>query len=304
MRIEQLEYVEAVARLGSFRRAAEELHISQPALSETVRNLERELGIEILDRTRAGARVSSEGRDVYPHLLTVLDAVDALRRAVDDQARASRMVRLGTVNAATVSLMTPVIREFREAHPTTQVEVIGAQQRDIQRAMAEGSLDLGLITCLDGDDQPPGLETTELLRGRAVVCMLPSSPLAAAPHVTVDALIGEALIVMRSGYLMHRLLHRLLGGRTPSFSYSTDGAEMGKLMVVQGLGVTMLPDFSVIGDPFEERGIITYRPLVGELPDVLLAIQRRRSGPVPLAARQLHEIFVRQARGVGERLAA
>jgi DNA-binding transcriptional LysR family regulator len=54
MRIEQIEYAAAVARFGSFRRAAEELHISQPALSETVRKLEAELGVNILDRQRTG----------------------------------------------------------------------------------------------------------------------------------------------------------------------------------------------------------------------------------------------------------
>ena len=66
MRIEQLEYVAAIARLGSFRRAAEELHISQPALSATVRNLERELRVSILERGRSGAQVSDEGRELLP----------------------------------------------------------------------------------------------------------------------------------------------------------------------------------------------------------------------------------------------
>src|SRR4030081_1562638 len=100
MRTEQLEYVAAVARLGSFRRAAEELHISQPALSATVRNLERELGIDILERRRSGARGSEAGGELLPHIAAVIDAVDGLRRAADHQHQTSRMVRLGTVNAA------------------------------------------------------------------------------------------------------------------------------------------------------------------------------------------------------------
>ncbi len=56
---------------------------------------------------------------------------------------------------------------------------------------------------------------------------------------------SEPLIVMRSGYVMHRYVHRLLADEIPAFSYSTDGAEMGKLMVAEGLGVTVLPDFSL-----------------------------------------------------------
>src|SRR5579863_3126856 len=98
MRTEQLEYVAAVARLGSFRRAAEALHISQPALSESVRSLERELGVDVLERGRHGARVSTSGRDLLPRIITVLDSVDRLRRAADERHQSVRLVRIGTVN--------------------------------------------------------------------------------------------------------------------------------------------------------------------------------------------------------------
>ncbi|MFF7408204.1 LysR family transcriptional regulator [Streptomyces lydicus] len=295
MRIEQLAYIEAVTRLGSLRRAADALHLSQPALSETVRNLERELGVDILDRKRSGAKISDEGRELLPHIIGVLDAVDKLRSAADQQHHISRTVRLGTVNAATVPLMVPAIREFRTGHPVTQVEVIGAQQAEIHRSLLEGSVDLGLVNYLRGDDLPPDFHTTELLRGRPVVCVRPDSPLAALHEVSVTDLLTEPLIVMRAGYVMHRFVHRLIEGRAPSFSYSTDGAEMGKLMVAEGLGATVLPDFSIIGDPLERSGTITHRPLAGDRTDVLMVIQRRRSGSVPKAARDLHEIFVRRA---------
>ncbi|GLV79489.1 LysR family transcriptional regulator [Streptomyces hygroscopicus subsp. hygroscopicus] len=298
VRIEQLEYIAAVTRLGSLRRAAEELHLSQPALSETVRNLERELGVDLLERKRSGATISAEGRELLPHIVSVIEAVDRLRGAAGDQHRVSRMIRLGTANTATVPLLIPAVREFRATHPVTQVEVVGAQQSEIHRALLEGSFDLGLVNYLLGDDVPPSLETTELLRGRPVVCLRPDSPLAARPTVSAADLLDERepLIVMRSGYLMHRFIHRLLAGRAPSFSYATDGAEMGKLMVAEGLGVTVLPDFSVIGDPLERGGAITYRPLAdGGATEVLLVIQRRRSGSVPRAVRDLHELFVRRA---------
>lgn len=298
MRIEQLEYIQAVTRLGSLRRAAEELHLSQPALSETVRNLERELGVDLLERRRSGAKISSAGRELLPHIDSVLEAVDRLRRAAGEQHHTSRMVRVGTVNTATVPLLVPTIQEFRAAHPATQVEVVGAQQAEIHRSILEGGFDLGLINYLRGDDLPPDIDTTELLVGQAVVCMRPDSPLAALGAVTTDNLLREPLIVMRSGYVMHRFVHRLLAGRTPSFSYSTDGAEMGKLMVAEGLGITVLPDFSVVGDPLERGGTLVWRPLQPRGVDVLLVIQRRRSGSLPQAARTLHQLFIRQARRV------
>jgi DNA-binding transcriptional LysR family regulator len=97
----------------------------------------------------------------------VIDAVDSLRRAADHQHQASRMMRLGTVNAATVPLLTPTIEEFHRSHPSTQVEVVGAQEEEIHRGLREGSFDLGLVTGLAGDDVPPEFETTRLLSGRA-----------------------------------------------------------------------------------------------------------------------------------------
>jgi DNA-binding transcriptional LysR family regulator len=295
MRSEQLEYVAAIARLGSFRRAAEELHISQPALSATVRNLERELGVDLLDRGRSGAQASDEGRELLPHIIGVIDAVDRLRQVADSQHRVSRMVRLGTVNAGTVPLLTGVIARFRQEHPLTQVEVVGAQEAAIDSSLREGSFDLGLVTCLAGDDMPPGFDTARLLRGRAVVCVRFDSPLAELEAVSVAELLSEPIILMRAGYLMHRYLHRLLGDHTPAVSYSTDGAEMGKLMVAEGLGATVLPDFSVIGDPLVRRGAITWRRLSDDDTEVQLAIRRRRSDVYPRAACDLHRLFVEQA---------
>ncbi len=108
---------------------------------------------------------------------------------------------------------------------------------------------------------------------------------------------------MRPGYVMHRYLHRLLRAEVPGFGYSADGAEMGKLMVAEGLGVTVLPDFSVIGDPLETRGVITWRPLADDWTTVQLVIQRLRSGSPPRAARDLHRIFVQRARAAGHSLA-
>jgi DNA-binding transcriptional LysR family regulator len=296
VRIEQLEYVAAVARLGSFRRAAEAVHVSQPGLSEAVRSLERELGVHILERGRHGARVSESGRNLLPYILTVLESVDQLRAAANTHSQNQRVVRIGTVNTAASPLVTPTIRLFRETHDLTQVEIFSGVHADILRSLLEGSSDLGLVNYLEGDDLPPELDTTVLLTGRAVVCLRPDSPLARLDTITIAELREAPLIAMRAGYVMHRYLHRLLSDGLPALSCSADGAEMGKLMVADGLGVTVLPDFSVIGDPLESRGIITWRPLADDNTKVRMAIQRLRSGSPPEAVADLHRLFVERAR--------
>ena len=296
MRIEQLEYIAAVTQHGSLRRASESLHISQPALSEAVGKLERELGVTLLDRRRSGARISRQGQGLLPYMTQVLDAVDRLRQAAGDQSLVSRMLRIGTVNAGNSTVLVPAVQDFRREHGATGVEVLSSQQSEIYQSLAEGSLDLGLVNVLPGDDVPPHLTSRDLVRGRPVVCLRTDHPLARQDAVSVDELRQEAFITMRAGYLMHRFTHRLFGGTPPPTSFSTDGAEMGKLMVAEGLGVTVLPDYSLIDDPLCTAGLITHRPIAGDDTPVRLLMVTRNLTTAPPALRAMQSALLDRAR--------
>ena len=110
MRIEQLEYLAAVTEHGSLRRASEAMHISQPALSEAVTKLEKELGATLLDRRRTGSRISRQGLDLLQNMTDVLEAVDRLRQAAGQQSVRRRDLRIGTVNAASSTLLAPALK--------------------------------------------------------------------------------------------------------------------------------------------------------------------------------------------------
>jgi DNA-binding transcriptional LysR family regulator len=295
MRIEQLEYIAAVTQHGSLRRASERLHISQPALSEGVSRLERELGVTLLDRRRSGARISRHGRELLPHIVEVLGAVDRLKRAAGDQRTRTRLVRLGTVNAATSTLLVPAVSAFNRSHSGTTVEIVNTQQAEIHLGLSEGSLDLGLVNELGGDDPPVDLLGTDLLHGRPVVVLPAGHPLARREAVTIDDLRAERFVAMRAGYLMHRFTHRLFGSDLPVTSHSTDGAEMGKVMVAEGLGVTVLPDYSVVGDPMERAGLITSRPIAGDHTEVRLVLRHRALDQAPAQVRDLAALLVQLA---------
>ncbi|UJA18980.1 LysR family transcriptional regulator [Thermoleophilia bacterium SCSIO 60948] len=303
MRVEQLEYALAVIRQGSFRRAAEELHISQPALSESVRNLERELGVQLVDRKRGGVEVSEAGRELLPRMLDVIGANDDLRRACDEHHRGRRVIRLGTVTAATGPLLSPVVRRFRDLYPSSHVELVLGKRDKIDSALLDGSMDLALVNLL-GDEWPTAdLSATELLRGVPVACISTRSPLTAHAELTPADLIREPLIAMRAGYVMHDYVTRLLEGLDPVLSCSADGSEMGKFMVAGGLGVAILPDYSVAGDPLERSGEITSRPIAAEPVNVRLVLQHRSATALAPTLRALHDQFVARARELGGGLA-
>lgn len=295
MRVEQLENLIAVIQHGSLRKAGDQLHLSQPALSESVRNLERELGVTLLDRRRSGARISREGRDLLPSIVEVLEAVDRLRSAASDRDLPARMVRVGTVSAGTSPVLLPAVRAFHEARPNAAVEIVSIRQAELFTRLAEGSLDLGLINVLPGDDVPLELSAIELMRGRPVVCCRHDHVLAALDEVSVAELRGQPFITMRAGYLMHRVTHQLFGGELPPVSVSSDGAEMGKLLVAEGLGVTVLPDYSLDEDPLVRAGIVVHRPIAGDTTTVALMCLQRAGRPTS-AVRALQGELVRHAR--------
>jgi len=296
VRIEQLEYLAAVTQHGSLRRASEQLHLSQPALSEAVTKLERELGVTLLDRRRSGARISSQGRDLLQNMVEVLEAVDRLRQAAGDQNTPTRVVRVGSVNAAHATLLVPAVRAFQDSVPGSSVEILSLQQAEIHQSLIEGSLDLGLVNVLGGDDPALNLVGTDLLHGRPVVALPSDHPLAERDEITIEELRAERFVSMRSGYLMHRFVHRLFGSQLPTACHVTDGADMAKLMVAEGLGLTVLPDYSVVGDPLERSGLITTRPIAGDSTPVTLVLQHRKADHVPAAVRELYAALVAHAR--------
>jgi DNA-binding transcriptional LysR family regulator len=295
MRIEQLQYVAAVTQYGSLRRASEHLHISQPALGESLTKLEKELGVTLLDRRRSGTRISDTGRELLQNIVEVLDAADRLRAAAGNQLAIARLIRVGTVNAGTSTLLLPAVQAFQDRFPGVSVEVRNLQQDEIQRELVDGALDLGLVNLLSGDDVAPDLTGIDLVRGNPVAVLRHDHPLVAQVEITVDQLRAERFIAMRSGYLMYRFAHRLFGTDLPIDWHSTDGAEMGKVMVADGLGVTVLPDYSVVGDPLERAGLITTRPIAGDHTVVRLSLQQRRQRRVPETVTGLIAEFLKRA---------
>lgn len=296
MRIEQLEYLAAVTEHGSLRRASEAMHISQPALSEAVTKLEKELGTTLLDRRRTGSRISRQGLDLLQSMTEVLEAVDRLRRAAGQQSVRRRDLRIGTVNTASASLLAPALRDLHARHGSGGVEVVNARQADIQQGLGEGSLDLGLVNVLPGDEVPPTLVADRLLEGAPVACLRADHPLAAKERLSVDDLRAEPHVLMRPGYVMHRYAHRLFAGAMPQTTYANDGAEMGKAMVAAGLGISVLPDFSIVADPLVRAGVLTTRAIATDRTTVTLLMLRRRAERVPEPLRDLQAALVRQAR--------
>lgn len=166
MNLQQLEYFLAAFDRGSFSAAAHELHLAQPSVSEQVRSLEAELGVELFTRVGRGLLPTEAGRELRPHAERVLHAVEAARESVV----AVRELRGGTAafgvwGHARFYPGMDMVAEFRNRHPNVRVRLLGLNSAEVVEALRNGELEAGLVA-LPIDDR--GLDVRPVTRDEVV----------------------------------------------------------------------------------------------------------------------------------------
>ncbi|MGW4356223.1 transcriptional regulator CynR [Nocardia sp. NPDC004582] len=158
--LRHLRYLLAVAEHGNFTRAAEDLHLSQPTLSQQIRQLERLVGVPLLDRTGRSVRLTDAGVVYAEHARRALRELTAADRAVHDVEDLARgTLRLALTPTFTPYLVGPLIAEFRAIHPGITLEVSESAQEAMESAILADDLDLGIAFL---GTPTPGVEATPL----------------------------------------------------------------------------------------------------------------------------------------------
>ncbi|KUJ66822.1 transcriptional regulator [Streptomyces albus subsp. albus] len=160
LELRHLRYLLAVAEHGNFTRAAEELHISQPTLSQQIKQLERTLGVQLLDRTGRTVRLTDAGEVYTEHAQRALRDLAAAERAVHDVRDLSRgHLRLGVTPTFTAYLIGPLTAELHARHPGVGLTLTEAAQDRLEAALLADELDLGIAFA---GSHLPGITATPL----------------------------------------------------------------------------------------------------------------------------------------------
>ncbi|MEV4126403.1 transcriptional regulator CynR [Nocardia sp. NPDC049707] len=145
MELRHIRYLLAVAAHGNFTRAAESLHISQPTLSQQIKQLERALGVVLLDRSGRTVRLTDAGEAYAHHARLALRDLDAGQRAVHDVQDLSRgHLRVAMTPTFTAYLVGPLVHRFRSAHPDITLAIQETTQDRIEADLIADRLDLGI----------------------------------------------------------------------------------------------------------------------------------------------------------------
>lgn len=294
VQIQQLRYFATVAELRHFTRAAEDLNVAQPSLSQQIRALEHELGAELFHRARGNITLTDAGEALLPVARRILADAETARREVLEVAQVRRgRVRLGAPPSLCASLVPDVLRVYHDRFPGIELFVDEGGSQDLVRTLAAGGLDLALIITPLGPGAP-ALTTAELLQEDLVVVSSPAEPPPTGrAGIRVADLRGLPLVMFRRGYDLREMT--IAACRAAGFepAFTVEGGEMDAVLgfVHAGLGVAVVPGMVAA------RSGLRVTPFEGPPMRRAIAVAHRKDAPPPRAARELWGVLVEHLAG-------
>ncbi|MEU5692077.1 LysR family transcriptional regulator [Actinosynnema sp. NPDC020468] len=286
MELRQLRYFVTVVEEANFTRAAERLHVAQPGVSAQVRQLERELGQPLLDRTGRTVVPTEVGRAVLPYARAALAAVEGAREVVDEHTGLLRgRVVIGLVSGAATDEFdaASVLADFHDDHPGVDIALTEDTSDRMLAAVQRGELDLAMVG-FGPQDPPPGVEFAVVLDEVLVAAVAVDDPLGDTAR-WVD-LRDRPLICLSEGTGLRAVLTATCAraGVTPRVAF--EGAAPGLLirLAARGLGVAVVPGLAA--DQAQAAGLRVV-PITEPTAHARMALTWREHGPTSPAARVL-----------------
>ncbi len=207
MELRQLEYFAAVVRHGHFGRAADDVYITQSALSQQIGRLEQELGLTLLLRTSKGIELTPAGLDFLDHAQAILQRVAGARAAIDDHLGAVRGMARVAATAYDSGAVPAALISFHRAYPRIQLSLRNASAPGVVELVGTGAVDVGIVG-VHGDEPrlPAGVEARVVSEEPLGLVCAPDNPLVHRGHATIDALRGVPVILPERGTALRELI--------------------------------------------------------------------------------------------------
>lgn len=280
MELRHLRYFIAVAETGSLTVAAERrLHTSQPSLSRQIRDLEVEVGVELLSRSARGVELTAAGRAFLDHARLALTQVDAARDAARKAALpAVQTFAMGFLTGQEMDWLPEAMRILRDELPNIEVTVCSQYSPDLAGALMRGKLDLAFLR--------PELHVADLtfktvIKEPLIVVMPSDHRLASHEAISVQEIVGETFIaVSNTAPVLRAVIDDYLkrSGVDLAPAHEVDNLAMAMSMVASTRGVALLP---IYAQNFLPWSVIS-RPLKGDVPTVDLVIGYSNTNTSPI----------------------
>lgn len=280
-----------VAQEGGFTRAAQAMHLSQPAVSKSVRELERQVGLPLFERSGRSTQLTAAGEALHVRARELF----AVEQSAEAELRALRgldggVLRVGASTTVATYLLFPYLARFRAANPRVELRVASANTRSIARALLERRLDVALV---EGPVRHPRLDVVPWREDELVVITPPAHRLARKRSIQLRELANEPLIEREPGSGTRKVAERALAahGVTPTVTLQLGSTEAIKRAVAAGLGLAFVSRFAV-EDQVALGRIAAVRVREAALSRTLTELRLRGRAPTPAATafRELLEL--------------
>lgn len=293
--IKQLKYFDAVVRTGHFGKAAEQCAVSQPALSMQIQDLEKSLGVQLVERGRKGATLTEGGREVAGRaarlLADVRDLVDCARL---QGGLLSGPLRLGVIPSVAPYVLPPLLPLIRAKYPNLDLHLRETQTQQLVRELLEGQLDLLLLALPVEDAQ---VETLRLFEDRFVLAMPRSRRLPRHVRATPDLLRQDRLLLLEEGHCLRDQALAFCNLQRVENINTSGASSLSTIvqMVANDLGMTILPELSL--EVESRHGDIRLVRFADPEPRRILGLAWRASSPRKRDFVALGRLIVAMAHG-------
>lgn len=243
MDLRQLRYLVALADERSFTRAAAREHVAQPALSQQIRRLERELGLALVERTTRRVAITDAGETLVRRARLILAELDAAQ----EEMQALRGAWRGRVRVGAMHTMGPIdlslaIAEFRQRHPEVEVVMLEQSSEELAELLRAGELDMAFLSVTERIESR-ALALRQLISEELVVALPRTHPLAGREQLELGELADEQFISYRQGARLRELLAGAAAdaGFAPQITLESNDSRRILRLVDRGLGVALLP---------------------------------------------------------------
>jgi DNA-binding transcriptional LysR family regulator len=268
-----------VAKFRSFSRAAEELFISQPAVSKHIKELEQKIGMGLIRRGRGGFDLTEAGEILFKHTHKISSDLLEIENALGNLKKDHHgVLKIGTTESYSKCLMPKLLSGFQTFHPSIKITLEVGNSEEIEKSLLDYKNDLGLIATVKSSSK---FESVPFLREELVLIVSPNHPLSKRKAVSLKEMEGYPFIIRAKGSTTRRILFHAFEEFDihPSLLIEAGSSEFIKQWVSEGKGVSVI--VKRLGEDEEKRGMIKMIPLLEKLSleVVVLYLKGERANP-------------------------
>lgn len=242
MTLRILQIFLAVYRQESITRAAEELHMTQPAVTRAIHDLERDCGVPLFERLGRRLHITEAGHELYSQASHIMDAMQRMEAGIR-KWDAQGVVRVGTTVTIGTVLLPRVLAHGRQSHPLLQIRAQVRNGAALQQALLNNQLDFALI---EGQVTHPDLESRIIAQDHLIPVLPPQDP-RKNTALSLEDLSGEPLLLREAGSMGRSLVDQIFSARALRLQPTLESISTQAILqaVKAGLGIAFLPEHLV-----------------------------------------------------------